>query len=67
MLYGDLIPFWDVIKEIYVSSVKYQGNYDGFLGKVTNFDGQAYSIYKPTIVATNKLIHNQLLDFIQNY
>ena len=35
-------------------------------GKVTNFDGQAYSIYKPTIVATNKLIHNQLLDFIQN-
>ncbi|MCX8480967.1 MAG: inositol monophosphatase, partial [Sediminibacterium sp.] len=34
-------------------------------GKVTNFDGQAYSIYKPTIVATNHLIHNQLLDFIQ--
>jgi len=31
-------PFWDVIKEIYISSVKYQGNYDGFLGKVTNFD-----------------------------
>ena len=34
-------------------------------GTVTNFNGLPYSIYKPSIVATNSLIHAQLLEFIQ--
>lgn len=33
-------------------------------GKVTDFEGNAYSPYQPHIVATNGKIHDQLLDYI---
>jgi myo-inositol-1(or 4)-monophosphatase len=35
-------------------------------GKVTDFDGNKYSPYQPHIVATNGLIHDELLDIINN-
>jgi myo-inositol-1(or 4)-monophosphatase len=33
-------------------------------GMVTNFTGEKFSIYQPKIVATNGLIHNELLNWI---
>ena len=35
-------------------------------GKVTDFEGNAYSLYQPHIVATNGKIHEGLLDIINN-
>lgn len=35
-------------------------------GRVTDFDGAAYSPYRPRIVATNGQIHDELLDWINN-
>ncbi len=35
-------------------------------GKVTDFEGNPYSLYQPHIVATNGKIHNDLLDVINN-
>ena len=35
-------------------------------GKVTNFKGDPYSPYQPQLVATNGLIHNELLRWISN-
>jgi myo-inositol-1(or 4)-monophosphatase len=34
-------------------------------GKVTNFEGKEFSPYQPKIVATNGVIHNELLQWIQ--
>ena len=34
-------------------------------GKVTNFEGAAFSPYQPKIVATNGIIHDELLDWIK--
>ena len=31
-------PFWEVISEIQKEQIQHQSNYDGFLGKVVNFD-----------------------------
>jgi myo-inositol-1(or 4)-monophosphatase len=35
-------------------------------GKVTDFKGAAYSPYQPQLVATNGVIHNELLRWISN-
>ncbi len=35
-------------------------------GKVTDFDGNPYSVYQPHILATNGLIHEEMLDVINN-
>ncbi|PWT77139.1 MAG: inositol monophosphatase [Bacteroidetes bacterium] len=36
-------------------------------GKVTDFSGKRYSPYQPQIVATNSLIHDELLSWIHNH
>jgi myo-inositol-1(or 4)-monophosphatase len=35
-------------------------------GKVTDFDGEPYSVYQPRICATNAQIHAELLQVVNN-
>ncbi len=36
-------------------------------GKITKFDGSKYSIYAEDILATNNLIHNQMVPYLKSY
>jgi myo-inositol-1(or 4)-monophosphatase len=34
-------------------------------GKLTNYDGKPYSIYSKKLIASNRLIHQQILDVVR--
>jgi myo-inositol-1(or 4)-monophosphatase len=36
-------------------------------GKITGFDGKAHSVYQPDILATNGVVHDEMLGLINNY
>ena len=35
-------------------------------GKVTNYEGESYNIYGQTIIASNGLIHQEMIEVLRN-